>query len=686
MDPEPASTEAPPPKKGAQGRGASRWSLPHLPVLIGVIGLGAAITTGVTTQRRAEVRVNAEVQAIRAELKLVQRDVGDFRSRMENLRWEAAKVRGRALSATAEPERSWRREQARLFEALVEEVEKRTDENSFLAGCAEVAELCDRELVDAARGRLRRLPELKFPSEQVFETMRANTYARPLAQFSRQNPGFYRLLKEHEPEIARADFEDLRKALARVGPGAMTAQAMLGFDLFAAVAPPDDPLLADWQTLASAEDFFESPDEETLGRWRRAQAAVRAKDLPTAVAEMQAIARSTVRMRQPFRAAFGRAILRNKPDDVAEAYPFLQEAAAAGDKEARAWVSTQDVAAGRLAEARGWLEAQVAEGEAEAVGALLKIYATRSDTLRRDAARERGMLEKIVATREAPAEAAMLLARNYEEKPEEEGALAKALGFYLRAADAGHPPAWLEVARCSLEGKGTAVDPAGAAMWAGRAFAGGERERSVPMLLELMRRFPDRAATQIQSLFDVEHIAEPGGYTELQVHVGGVAQLQLELARYFDRKKMYADAARFYGNSGARNAEVQKRVAELTTAHACESCGGAGKVQTTPECAACAGSGRISCGVCSGRGYSMVPDVPACPTCAGAGGLVQEGRAVACATCTGTGKGKATVTRKPCPACSAGKVDCAACESGRLKVTSECPRCRGKGTRALVDG
>ncbi len=684
MESETAPPETPATSTPAKPRGGWRKSLPHLPVLIGVIGLGAAITTGVTTKRRDEARVGAEVQAIRAELKLLRSGVGEFRSKIEDFRWQAAKVRAQAMAATAEPEGSWRREQARLFEALVQEVEARVDEGTFFTGCAEVEALCEKKWVAAARERLRRVPELRFPAGEAFRGLHESVYARPLAQFSRQNPGYYRLLKENEPEIAGKDFASLRATLEKLGVAAMTPQAMLGFDLFAAVAPEDDPLLADWRTLATAADFFEDPDEPTIARWRRAQAAVRKADWSTAVAEMQAIERTKVRTRQAFRAAYGRAILRNTPDAEAEAYPYFQEAARGGDREARAWVSEQDFAAERYESARGWLEARIEDGEREAVEPLLKIYAMQRADLPRDLLRERGVLNRILAGADAPAEASMLLARNYED-PTAEPDGAKAFMFYLRAARGGHEPAWIEVAQRYAKGEGVAAEPAAAALWATKAFAAGERERSVPLLLELMQRSPERVVAQIQSMFERESVSAPGGYTETRVEPSGVTQLKVLVARFLDRKGMFAQAAKVYETLSGNDAGARQRLAELTAAHTCEECAGAGKVRTTPDCSICAGKGTIACGACSGRGYAMVPEVPACTTCVGAGGLVQDGRAVVCATCTGTGKGKPKVVRKPCASCAAGKVDCGTCEGGKLHVTKECARCRGKGTQALVD-
>ena len=389
MESETEPPETPATPTTAKPSGGWRKALPHVPVLIGVIGLGAAITTGVTTKRSDEARVGAEVQAIRAELRLLQSGVGEFRAKIEEFRWHAAKVRAQAIATTAEPEGSWRREQARLFEALVREVEARVDEGTFLNGCAEVEALCGKQLVAAARERLRRVPELRFPSGEAFQTLREAVYARPLTQFSRQNPAYYRLLKENEPEIAAKDFASLRAALEKLGVTAVTPQAMLGFDLFTAVAPADDPLLADWETLTTAADFFEAPDEQTIARWRWAQAAVRKEDWATAVAEMQAIDRTKVRTRQAFRAAYGRAILKNTPDAVAEAYPFFQEAARAGDREARIWVAEQDFAAERYASALSWLEARVEDGEREAVEPLLKIYAMSRADVPRDGMKER---------------------------------------------------------------------------------------------------------------------------------------------------------------------------------------------------------------------------------------------------------------------------------------------------------
>ncbi|HYD83330.1 MAG TPA: hypothetical protein VEA63_04745, partial [Opitutus sp.] len=435
-----------------------RWSFPRLPVLIGVIGLGAAVTSGTWAKRRIDARQQVEAAAIREEMKEIDAEVFAYRSRMANLRWNAAKM-SEAVAIAEEPLKSWARERARRFAALVGEIERaRKDADASLTGVgAEIEALCARAETAEARERLARLRPPKFPEAEEFLRLQAAHYLGPLAQFSRQNPDYYRALKTFEPEASVEDVAALRRELAAAGGEVVTPQTMLGFELLSAVVPPGDPLLADWATLVSAPDFFENPDPATVTRWRRAQKAVRAEDWPTAVAQMQAIVRSKVRTRQPFRAAYGRAILRNTPDDAVTAYPFMQEAAAAGDVAARAWVSEEDFAKGKHDAALPWLEARASDGETEAVAPLLVIYAMTADAVPRDAAREAATLQKIAVGPDAPAEALVLLARLYESGRIERSA-EKAFVCYQRAAEKGHIAAAIEAAERQLRGVGTTVD------------------------------------------------------------------------------------------------------------------------------------------------------------------------------------------------------------------------------------
>ncbi|HYP16326.1 MAG TPA: hypothetical protein VEQ65_03865, partial [Opitutus sp.] len=361
-------------------------------MLIGVIGLGAVVTTGTWAKRRADAREQVEAQAIRQDASAALSALTDYRARCEALQWTAARFRTQAATTATEPLKSWTRERAMRFEAFVSEVDRSAELKRAERLKAEAEALCAKGELARAREQVRRMPVLKFPSTGQLAALRQQHYLEPLARFSRQNPAYYRAFQEHEPDAAAEDIASLKQQLSAVGVGAVTPQTMLGFELLSAVLPAEDPLLADRATLASAGDYFEQPDSATLERWRRAQAAVRTQDWPTAVAQMQAIERTKVRTRQPFRAAYARAVLRNTPDRGGEVYAYLEEAARAGDKGARAWVSQEDVANGRWRAALPWLEARVADGEADAVATLLKLYAQAPDGLPRDPEREAALL------------------------------------------------------------------------------------------------------------------------------------------------------------------------------------------------------------------------------------------------------------------------------------------------------
>lgn len=661
-----------------------RWMLPKWPMLIGVVGLGAVATTGSWFKRQADARQQAEIHAIEAEVAGLKKQAMQYQERMVNLRWNAAKMRAAAEEAGAEPLKSWARERARIFDAMVGLIDRTKTESEFARDVAKVEALYRRGEADEARLALQQLQPPVFPSPAAFRALEQEAYLQPLAKFSRQNPAYFRALKTNEPEAARQEIAELRTQLAATDAESVTPQSLLMFELLSAVAPPNDPVVADWAAVASAADYFEDPDGVTLKRWREAKKALRLQDWPTAVAQMQSITRSTVKTRQPFRAAYGRAILKNQPDAAADAYPFMQEAAAAGDREARAWVSLEDVARGKYREGLRWMEARVDDGETAATTELLKLYALDTDTLPRDRDREAGYLQRITLAPDAPPLALMLLARLYEAGG---GAASseKAFVCYSRAAALKHLPAWAEVARCHLRGMGTATNFDEARDWAVKAYAAGEREKSVPILFELMRQAPDRAAAAVLELLEHEQTVAPAGFEDVRQTGTSVSALRMQVARYLDQRGSFGAAARLYAQSGGHDVAAQRRHAELTTVHPCEVCGGAGKVQSSVPCPTCEGKGTVLCGVCDGRGYSFIPGSPPCATCGGSGATVQDGRAVACATCGGTGKGKGSVIKQTCPQCIAGRAICRDCVGGRIKRVKECPECHGAGSRSLAD-
>lgn len=680
--------EPTPPQSGPAGRsarGASRWRLPRLPVLIGMVGLGAVLTTGTLVKRRADARQHTELQAIRAEMSSSRASLADYRVRLRALREQADQLQGSALGARVEPDKSWTRERARHFGAFVARVERGADEAEFERLEREIDVACTRGDAAAAGAGLLRLSQVSFPSAARLAALRSELYLKPLAAFSRQTPDYYRAFQRHEPEAAKEDLTAFRAELEAMAIDTVTPQSMLKLEVFSAVAPKDDPLLADFASLISAPDYFDQPDAATLARWRQAQRAIRVADWPTAVAQMQSILKTTVRTRQPFRAAYARAVLKNTPDDAASAYAYLEEAAAAGDAGARAWVAEEDLKHGRKAQALRWLEAAALAGEKDSVAKLLELYALPRTALPRDVNREAGVLQRIETAPDAPALASMLLARLYEEGGGVARSPAEVFACYRRAAERQHVPAWPKLARCYLRGDGTATDLDAACDWACRALAAGELEESVPLLLELMNRAPDRTSSAVQLMFEQLQIAAPSGFSDTRLRGPGVAQLQLEVARYLDQAGNFAQAAKFYERSGSRDPAVAQRRGELTAVHPCETCGGAGKVPHATPCPTCGGKGTVVCASCDGRGYNFTPGSPPCTTCGGSGKVAQDGRTYACSSCGGTGKAKSSVIKQPCPNCVQGRATCRECVGGRRIVQKECPDCHGRGARALAD-
>jgi TPR repeat protein len=663
----------------------SPWTLPRLPVLIGIVGLGALVTTGGLIKKRADVRHHAEARAIVQEVASMEGDAAQYRERFRNVQWNADKVRAAIELTQSETLKPWMRERARYFDTLVGRLDLGAEEKSFRALSSEIRDLCSRGDVDGARGRLLRLPAIKFPTSAAFVRLQQTVFRQPLAELSRQNPAYYRAFEQLEPDAAKEDIARLRDELAKSDAQKITPQLMLKYELLSAVAP-DDSVVADWGTLVTAADYFVEPDATTLHQWREAQKAIRANDWPTAVNRMQAITRTTVRTRQPFRAAYGRAILKNKPDDAATAYPFMQEAAKTGDSAARTWVALDDLANKRYGSAAAWLEAAVLAGEKQEIPQLLALYEKDRETAPRDTAREAGVLERIVSGPDAPPLASMLLARLFETGDGVPVSAPQAFAQYARAAANRYAPAWPEVARCYLRGDGTDPDLDKACEWATRAYASGERQKSVPILTELMLRSPDRTAAAVQQLLEHEQTAAPAGFEDTRISISAATKLPLALARYFDERGLFGPAAEFYAQSGSHDASIVNRHSELTTVHVCPTCRGAGKIQKLTACLTCDGKGTIVCVFCDGRGFSMVPGAPPCPTCGGTGGVDSDGRLVSCSVCGGTGKGKGSVIKQACTHCSGGRIRCRECTQGFIVVTKECPDCHGAGSRALADG
>lgn len=641
---------------------------------IGVLGLAVLTAIGVWVHRRFN-HDSEDLAAIRGQLALQVQDADLYRQQFSALQATAAEIRAWAEAQSTEPTRTWARERARDFNAMIARVNREDDAQAFERTRHEVEQLCEDGEVAEARARLAQLPPHAFPATDEIARLRHDFYEAPLAEFSRQNPDYYRAFRRQEPEAASRDIAALRQEIVAGGDN-VTPQQMLKVDLLAAVAPADDPVVAEWSALTSAMDYFENPDAATLAHWRKAQRAIQQKDWPTATNEMQAIVVSKVQTRQPFRAAYGKVLIQRNPD---EAYPYLVEAAAGGDKQARAWVAQQDYEQKRYTQAQRWLEAAIADGDNASVPLLVELYEKHGDEVPRDPAHEKAVIERVADRSDAPAEAWLLLGRLYERTDPPGSPRTRAFGCYVKAANKGSAAAKAEVARCALGGIGTPENVEQARDAACEAFAAGDREHALPILLELMRRAPERSADAIAHLFDQEQVGGGAPYQQTDVVFGpGVSQLKGQLAAYFDRVGVYGAAARFY--RGSRDPTAVHRQAELTLAHPCSTCGGLGKVTVSVPCPTCGGTGKQICSYCGGSGIIYVPGTPPCPTCGGTGVVSQNRKLVACAACGGTGKGKGNVIKEDCPHCDHGYIRCADCVNGTIKVTKDCPDCHGKGT------
>ncbi len=651
------------------------------------LGVGAialvALATGLWYRHRASAN-EREIAAVRAELAMRADALSYYREKFAAIKATAAQLHALSDAQTTEPARSWARERAKRFDALLAKVDRERDARLFADANTAIAASCADGDLAGARAQLEALPPATFPAPEEFSRLRRQLYEEPLASFSRQSPELYRMFRQSEADLAKRDELALRSEIASAGADNVTPQMMVKLDLLAAVAARDDPVVAEWSALASAIDYFETPNGETLAHWRKAQHALQAQDWQTATNEMQAIVNSKVRTRQPFRAAFGRVLLKSRPDAPAEAYPYLAEAAVAGDKQARAWLAQEDYRQRRYPQVQRWLEAAVADGDITVVPLLLEVYEKHGDAIGVDLSRRIGVLERVTDLPEAPPAAWLLLGRLYEAADPASGRASKALASYKQAAAKGSAVGHAEVARCALRGIGGPENLELARDEACRAFGAGEREKSVPLLLELLRRAPERAASAVQKLFEREQVATAASYNESRVVEGpGVAQLKAQLARYFDEAGMFGQAARFYAAS--RDPAAARRHAELTAAHACDTCGGTGKIQVSVPCPSCDGKGKQICSYCGGTGFIFVPGTPPCTTCGGSGTMIQGKRVVTCATCSGTGKGKGSVIKQDCTHCEHGYIRCTECTNGQIKDTKECPDCHGRGTWTMAE-
>src|SRR5688572_31487437 len=78
---------------------ALRWRIPRLPLLVGVIGLGAMVGTGMWVKRRGDARVHAEAQGIQVEHGALKGELAAYRSRLQDLERTADKHRAAAASS-----------------------------------------------------------------------------------------------------------------------------------------------------------------------------------------------------------------------------------------------------------------------------------------------------------------------------------------------------------------------------------------------------------------------------------------------------------------------------------------------------------------------------------------------------------------------------------------------------------
>ena len=643
---------------------------------LGALGLALLVVTGVWWRGRS-VAEEREWKSVRTELAMHADAAEYYRDRFSALQANAAEIRRWAAAHTTEPLRTWARERSRRFDAFVGQLDREVERHAYEAAAQKIKELSSGGDVAGAHAALAQLPLISFPSPRELTQLRHDAFEAPLAEYSRQNPAYYGAFRQYEAEAAKQDEQALRAEITSAGE-AVTPQLMLKVELLATVAAPDDPVVANWSAVASALDYFEQPDAETLGRWARAQQALKLKEYQTAAAEMQSILNSKVRTRQPFRAAFGRALLKSRPDVPSDAFPYLVEAAAAGDKQARTWVAQQEMKRANYVQAQRWLEAATADGDREAVPMLLDLYADHASAIQTDAAHTAGVLERVTDLPDAPAASWLMLGRTYEAADPTDNGRARAFACYQRAADKGSVPANLEVARCALDATGVPENVELARDAAARAFAGGEREAAAALFIRMMERSPDRVAGAVEKLFEQEQVAKGGGYGETRVYEGpSVTQLRAQIARYLEQTGSFGQAARVY--AGMADAASARRHAELTASHPCETCGGLGKVKQSVPCPTCGGKGKQLCGFCGGSGYIFVPGTPPCTTCGGSGTMVQDHRSVACAACGGTGKGKGNVIKHDCTHCEHGYIRCSDCVGGVQSILKECPDCHGRG-------
>lgn len=646
---------------------------------LGVVGLGVLVGASALLSRPSPAEL-ARRRQIQQQLAAGLRAADEYRGRFTALQHQVRAVEQWAAAEHADPMRRWAQERAHRYEALLAAADREAEARALAAGVSNISSLAQRGEWRRATDALGRLTVPEFPTGAGFDALRRTMLEAPLAEFSRDNPDYYRAFRQYEPEASRRDEVALRAEITGTDQRSATPQLMAKVDLLAAVAAADDPIVATWSSATSALDYFEAPDGATLARWADAQQAMHRGDWATAAAKMQAIMKSRVRTRQPFRAALGRALLKSRPDRPTDAYAFMAEAAAAGDRQARAWVADQDVQNHRYAAARHWLEARVADHEPEAVGQLIAVYRLQPAS---DVDGEVATLEHVTGDPDAPASAWLLLGTLYE-RVDPPDAKAKAVACYQRAAAKGSADALAEVARCALKGIGTARDPDAARDAAIGAYTAGSQETAAPVLLQLMTEAPETTATAVEVLLGRESIAGEGGYTESRVVDGpGVAALKVQVARYLDAHGRRGAAARLY--RGLQDPKSIERYGELTAGHPCETCGGTGKVTVSAPCPTCGGKGTLTCSFCGGAGFVYVPGTPPCGTCGGTGRVRQDGKVVACATCAGTGRGQGTTVKQDCAHCDHGQVDCPDCAGGVVTRRKECPECHGVGTWTLAE-
>ena len=603
--------------------------------------------------------------------------------------------------AVPAPERAWRAERSRLFEAFLARIEQGAGGVDPDQAAKAIEESLQQGDNASAAETLASLKALKLPDEEERAKVRRELYAAPLATFSATQAEYVLLLSANEPDLATEVMATLREAaLAAAGREKPDLATLTPVFVLSNLMPPGEATLVKLRESLPVLNYIENPTAETMPLVEQLVAADAGGKTDEVLELAAALREHGAKARAPLKRIQGAASLTaartaragGKFDDTARRQQeagehLLAEAAGAGDKAAIPPLARWLYDTNRKDEAIPWLEQAVADGHHELKSALLDAYLYSRDDARR--ARAYPLLQAVVAAEPKNGAALERLATAIEFGTGVPANPPHALELYRQAAQLGDESAVVDVFRCLLRGVGTREDPAAAFNYVRPLIARREAALSHDTCAAIYRLAWEKPETD--ETYDGYRITLMVRLAQSRpADFGPVALASARATAAGTSVKQHQLAAEYLRQLAAVNISGADHFRDvLLTERDCPRCGGRGELAESRDCEDCGGSGRIGCGQCGGTGYTESLQAQRCPNCNGAGVIYQESAPYQyrCNRCGGSGQLGMQTVQQRCDRCGGrGKIACDRCGGrGELRGTGECPECRGAGKWRWVE-